>query len=52
MRWRNATKVKRKKNIIVNAMEIAIKTGVVATGALNKSGAFPGSTDVSVYKKA
>lgn len=33
--------------MMVNANEMAMNTGVVAVGALNKSGAFPGSTDRS-----
>lgn len=40
-------KVYRKKKIIVKVMEMAMKTGVAATGALNRLGVFPGRTDVS-----
>ena len=42
-----AVKVKRKKKIMVNAMEIAMKTGVVAVGADSNPGVLEGSTDKS-----
>ena len=39
-----AVKVKRKKNMTVNAKETAMNAGVVAVGAESKSGAFDGKS--------
>ena len=41
---RRAVNVKRKKNMNVSANEMAMNTGVVAVGALKRSGALLGST--------
>ncbi len=41
---RKAVKLNRRKNRNVNAIATAMNAGVVAVGALRKSGAFPGST--------
>ena len=44
---RNEVKVKRIKKMRVNAMETAMKAGVVAVGADKRSGASPGRTSRS-----
>lgn len=44
---RSAVNVKRRKNMIENAKETAIKAGVVAVGAVRRFGALLGRTDRS-----
>jgi len=42
--------VKSMKNIVEMASEIAMNTGVVAVGAVSRSGEFLGSADKSIQK--
>ncbi len=46
---RREIRVKIMRNIIVSAIAMAIKTGVVAVGAVRRFGAFLGRADKSIW---